>query len=168
MDNIQAGTRPYLDPFLADRKPPRWDLNAERYAAAVTLHEMLAGTPPIFGDGVTDPSMTIDEATISEDRFDPALRDGLRRFFERALKRDPSQRFGNAEEMLRAWRQAFAPWSATRTRRKASRSSPAACTARAASRNLVTGLRHSMCSTAAWASTPSTSCWTFPASNTVT
>jgi Protein kinase domain len=25
-DNIQAGTRPYLDPFLADRKPPRWDL----------------------------------------------------------------------------------------------------------------------------------------------
>jgi len=109
IDNIQAGTRPYLDPFLADRKPPRWDLNAERYAAAVTLHEMLAGTPPDFGDGVTDPSMTTDEATISDERFDPALRDGLRRFFERALKRDPTERFGNADEMLRAWRQAFAP-----------------------------------------------------------
>ena len=57
-ENIQAGTRPYLDPFLADRKPPRWDLHAERYAAAVTLHEMLAGTPPVFGDGLTDPRVT--------------------------------------------------------------------------------------------------------------
>ena len=106
---MPAGTRPYLDPFIADRKPPRWDLNSERYAAAVTLHEMLAGTPPMFGDGLTDPSMTSDEATISDERFDPALRDGLRSFFERALKRDAAQRFGNAEEMLRAWRQAFAP-----------------------------------------------------------
>jgi hypothetical protein len=57
-ENIQAGTRPYLDPFLADRRPPRWDLHAERYAAAITLHEMLAGAPPVFGDGLTEPSVT--------------------------------------------------------------------------------------------------------------
>ena len=70
-ENIQAGTRPYLDPFLADRRPPRWDLHAERYAAAITLHEMLAGAPPVFGDGLTDPSVTDDEATIALERFDP-------------------------------------------------------------------------------------------------
>ncbi len=108
-ENIQAGTKPYLDPFLADRTPPRWDLQAERYAAAVTLHEMLAGTPPWFGDGLTDPAVIDEEANIAVERFDPALRDGLAGFFARALRRAPEGRFGNAEEMLRAWRQAFAP-----------------------------------------------------------
>ena len=103
LENIQAGTRPYLDPFLADRRPPHWDLYAERYAAAVTLHEMLTGAPPIYGDGVTDPGLLEDEATIASDRFDPALREGLHTFFQRALMRDTSERFGNAEEMLRAW-----------------------------------------------------------------
>jgi serine/threonine protein kinase len=108
-ENIQAGTRPYLDPFLAERKPPRWDLHAERYAAAVTLHEMLAGAPPVYGDGLTEPSVMDDDATIAVERFDPALRDGLDQFFSRALKRDPAERFGDAEEMLRAWSEAFAP-----------------------------------------------------------
>ncbi|MGH7085842.1 MAG: BREX system serine/threonine kinase PglW, partial [Acetobacteraceae bacterium] len=112
-ESITAGTRPYLDPFLAARRPPRWDLHAERYAAAVTLHEMLTGAPPVFGDGLTDPQMTDDEATIAIDRFDPALRDGLAQFFSRALCRDPAGRFGNAEEMLRAWRQAFEPMDRT-------------------------------------------------------
>ncbi|MDX8506141.1 BREX system serine/threonine kinase PglW [Mesorhizobium captivum] len=107
VETITAGTRPYLEPFLPDRKPPRWDLHAERYAAAVTLHEMLAGAPPSFGDGLTDPRLTDDEATIAVDRFDPSLRDGLAAFFSRALRRDPAERFGNSEEMLRVWQEAF-------------------------------------------------------------
>lgn len=109
VETITAGTRPYLDPFLSDRRPPRWDLHAERYAVAVTLHEMLAGAPPTFGDGLTEPRLTEDEASILTDRFDPALRDGLAAFFSRAFRRDPAERFGNAEEMLRAWRHAFEP-----------------------------------------------------------
>jgi serine/threonine protein kinase len=108
VETITAGTRPYLDPFLPDRKPPRWDLHAERYAAAVTLHEMLTGTPPTFGDGLTEPRLIDDEVTIAEERFDPVLRERLSAFFYRALKRDPGERFGNAEQMLRAWREAFA------------------------------------------------------------
>ncbi len=106
-DNIQAGTRPYLDPFLGLRRPPRWDLYAERFAAAVTLHEMLTGTVPTWGDGVSDPALLDDEATIESDRFEPNLRDGLTAFFDRALRREPRERFDNAEEMLRAWRQVF-------------------------------------------------------------
>ncbi len=70
---------------------------------------MVAGTPPVFGDGITDPLVTDDEATIASERFDPALRDGLTAFFDRALRRDPAERFGNAEEMVRAWHHAFEP-----------------------------------------------------------
>lgn len=109
LENVNAGTKPYLDPFLIDRRPPRWDLHAERYAVAVTLYEMLVGAPPGFGDGLSDPRLTDDEVVVSVDRFDPALRDGLETFFRRALRRDPAERFGNAEEMLRAWRLAFEP-----------------------------------------------------------
>jgi serine/threonine protein kinase len=43
LDNIRVGTPGYIDPFLPNRKPMRWDLSAERYSAAVTLYEMAAG-----------------------------------------------------------------------------------------------------------------------------
>ena len=42
-ENIRAGTPGYLDPFLPQRKPQRWDLQAERFAAAVTLYQMGTG-----------------------------------------------------------------------------------------------------------------------------
>ena len=54
-ERIRAGTVPYLDPFLSLRKPPRWDLHAERFAAAMTLYEMATGTLPRWGDGRSDP-----------------------------------------------------------------------------------------------------------------
>jgi serine/threonine protein kinase len=108
-ENIQAGTRPYLDPFLPMRRPPRWDLHAERFAAAMTLHELVAGSLPVWGDGTGDHLVTEDEATIATERFDPALREGLRRFFDKALRRNSEERYGNAEDMLREWRRAFEP-----------------------------------------------------------
>lgn len=108
-ENIEAGTHPYLDPFVALRPQRRWDLHAERYAAAVTLHELVAGVPPTWGDDATEPLVTEDEATIATDRFDPTLREGLRDFFTKALRRTAEERFGNAEDMLRDWRRAFEP-----------------------------------------------------------
>lgn len=106
-DNIKAGTPPYLDPFLALRSHRRWDLYAERYAAAVTLYEMAVGRPPRFGDGQSAPEALQDEATIESGVFDPTLREGLSAFFTRALRRDFRERFDNAEDMLRAWRAVF-------------------------------------------------------------
>ena len=106
-DNISAGTHPYLDPFLALRKPPRWDLYAERFAAAVTLYEMTVGQPPVWGDGQTSPAMLTVEATIESHVFDPVTREGFTAFFDKALRRDYSQRYDNAEDMLRAWRAIF-------------------------------------------------------------
>jgi hypothetical protein len=106
-ENIAAGTHPYLDPFLSLRKPARWDLQAERFALAVTLHEMVTGVVPRWGDGKTQPSMLDCEATLASERFDPLLRDGFTAFFARALNRNPFERFDNAEEMLRDWRRIF-------------------------------------------------------------
>ncbi|WP_295442655.1 BREX system serine/threonine kinase PglW [uncultured Thiodictyon sp.] len=107
-ENITAGTHPYLDPFLPLRKPPRWDLAAERFALAVTLYEMLTGELPHWGDGVSQAAMLDCEVSLNTNRFDPHLRDALTDFFERALHRDYRERFDNAEELLRTWRQAFA------------------------------------------------------------
>lgn len=107
-DNITAGTHPYLDPFLSLRRPPRWDLYAERFALAITLYEMAVGQPPIWGDGQTSPAMLDVEATIESDVFDPVTREGFTAFFSKALKREYRERFDNAEDMLRAWRAVFA------------------------------------------------------------
>jgi len=106
-ENLHAGTRHYLDPFLSLRKPPRWDTHAERFAAAVTLYQMATGTLPQWGDGQSEPVVLDCEATIDADSFEPALREEMTRFFEKALRRHYQQRFDNAQEMLRAWRQLF-------------------------------------------------------------
>jgi serine/threonine protein kinase len=107
-DNITAGTPPYLDPFLSQRKRQQWDLYAERYAVAVTLYEMAIGKPPVWGDGHTAPAMLDVEATIASDVFNPTLQDAFTEFFAKALRRNIEQRHDNAEEMLRDWRAIFA------------------------------------------------------------
>lgn len=105
-DNIHAGTIGYLDPFLAERKPPRWDLHAERYAAAVTLFECATGTLPRWGEG-DNPLATNSEVSIDSEAFDSSVRDKLNDFFSRALRRDPKQRFDNADVMIQEWRDCF-------------------------------------------------------------
>jgi hypothetical protein len=107
VENIRAGTPGYLDPFLALRKPVRYDLHAERFAAAVTLYEMATGHLPAWGDG-SDPAQLECEATLDAAAFDVAVRERLTTFFARALARDAARRFDNAEDMGQAWRQVFA------------------------------------------------------------
>ena len=106
-DNITAGTHPYLDPFLSLRRPPRWDLYAERFALAVTLYEMAVGQPR---SGAT--ANLAGHARRRGHHRERCLRPGHARrfttFFAKALKRDYRERFDNAEDMLRAWRAIFA------------------------------------------------------------
>lgn len=106
-DNIRAGTPPYLDPFLKDAARRRWDLHAERFAAAVTLYEMATGTVPKWGDGKSDPALLSCEATIDGELFEPSLRDGLSAFFAKALARSVKERFDTCEEMLKAFSHLF-------------------------------------------------------------
>lgn len=107
VDNFRAGTPGYLDPLLSLRKPSRWDLQAERYSAAVTLYQMATNTLPTWGDGKSDPSYLECEITLEPERFETTLRAGLTDFFRQAFKRQPDQRFDNGEEMLKAWRACF-------------------------------------------------------------
>ena len=106
-ENIRAGTPGYLDPFLPLRKPPRWDLQAERFSAAITLYQMATGFMPVWHDGKTDPTMVECEVTLDAERFDPNLRDEFTGFFRRALRRNPRERFDNAHQMLDAWQKIY-------------------------------------------------------------
>ncbi len=107
---LYAGTRPYLDPFFQSSTPTRrrFDHAAERWSAAMTLHEMATGTLPRFGDGKSDPAVITNEVTLDADLFEASLRGGLRDFFRRALRRNAKDRFDNAREMVHAWRSIFA------------------------------------------------------------
>lgn len=107
IDDIRAGTEGYLEPFLKLRRPPRWDIAAERWSAAVLLYQMATGILPRWGDGKSDPAVLDCEATIESSAFDPSVREGLTEFFARALRRDPRERFDSAEAMGRAWVELF-------------------------------------------------------------
>ncbi len=109
LENITVGTEVYRDPFLKNRKPPRWDLAAERYSVGLTLYEMTLGSGvlPKWGDGKSDPALTDDELEIDAEKFDPSVRDGLVEFFEKSLHREPEERFGTADEMRWAWQEVF-------------------------------------------------------------
>jgi serine/threonine protein kinase len=112
--DVKAGTRGYLDPFLGTVRRPAFDDHAERYAAAVTLHEMASGERPVWGDGASDPRMTDDAwPNVASEAFEPALADGLTTFFRRAFHRDVDQRFDTLRQMEDGWRAVFTTADAT-------------------------------------------------------
>ncbi|MGM8930215.1 BREX system serine/threonine kinase PglW [Salinicola halophyticus] len=106
-DNITAGTLAYMDPFIRDPGRRRWDDYAERFAAALTLYEMAAGSLPGWAGDADLPALIEGQLQIDSNMFDPHIRDRLTAFFEKALARDVRQRFANAEEMLKEWRRVF-------------------------------------------------------------
>jgi serine/threonine protein kinase len=111
LEQIGAGTQGYIDPFLKSKGRQAWDQHAERYSAAVTLFEMLTGSRPTYGDGSADPAMTDALLMIERSMFEQTIAPGLVDFFTRALAREVSSRFDTADDMLRAWKRAFAPAS---------------------------------------------------------
>ncbi|HEY5835158.1 BREX system serine/threonine kinase PglW [Streptomyces sp.] len=111
VQETQAGTEGYLDPFVGSLSRSVYDGHAERYALAVTLHEMASGELPVWGGGRATARQT-DEAeqpypTIAAEAFDPAVRDGLVTFFRKALHRDADQRFRELKPMRDAWKKIF-------------------------------------------------------------
>jgi serine/threonine protein kinase len=117
LTELNVGTAAYRDPYL--RLRGTWDYAAERWSAAVTLHEMLTGTRPGFVDAavparVGGSPLDVDaRVQVAVERFDPSVRDRLAAFFDRALARDIENRFTSSDEMRRAWIAAFLPSTAT-------------------------------------------------------
>ncbi|RSM79382.1 BREX system serine/threonine kinase PglW [Kibdelosporangium aridum] len=104
--DLQAGTRGYVDPFLDGVRRPVYDAAAERYAAAVTLHEMASLELPSWNADGTDPAFGGD-VVLSSELFAAPLRDQLVEFFTTALHRDADQRHQSIGEMRAAWRRVF-------------------------------------------------------------
>jgi serine/threonine protein kinase len=106
-ENITAGTQAYMDPFIREPGRRRWDDQAERFSAALTLYEMASGSLPGWAlvDGL--PAQIDGELEIDRTVFDPSIRDNMLQFFRKALARNVDQRFASAGEMLREWRFAF-------------------------------------------------------------
>lgn len=100
--DLQVGTAAYRDPFL--RLRGSWDYAAERWSAAVTLHEMLTGIRPSFDRPVIDPEAAL---VLAVERLDASVRENLGAFFLRAFEKDTENRFASTEEMRRVWNQAF-------------------------------------------------------------
>ncbi|MFD8569162.1 BREX system serine/threonine kinase PglW [Streptomyces sp. NPDC059639] len=108
---IEAGTEGYLDPFVGIITRGSYDGHAERYALAVTLHEMASRELPRWGDGSVTPRQTDREKwpypQLAADAFDDPVRDGLVAFFRKALARDVKNRFPDLKPMERAWNAIF-------------------------------------------------------------
>ncbi|MFD8522098.1 BREX system serine/threonine kinase PglW [Streptomyces capillispiralis] len=115
--STDAGTEGYLDPFVDVITRGSYDSHAERYAVAVTLHQMASGELPKWGDGSLPPRMTDPKEwphpTIAAEAFDPAVRDGLVAFFQKALHRDAGKRYPELKPMRDAWRKVFLDASQT-------------------------------------------------------
>lgn len=107
----EAGTPPYLDPFLIGERDS-YDSAAERYAAAVVLFEMATGQTPAYGDPSAHPAAVSDDVTIERSAFDASIAKQMAGFFTKALSRHADRRPDTAAEMLQAWEGAF-PSSAT-------------------------------------------------------
>ena len=106
--DTEAGTPPYLDPFLGIGGRTRFDIAAERYGAAVVLFEMATGyRPAIAPTRMRHPATVDDDVTVRLDLFDPAIAAGLVEFFAAALSRDVTRRPDTAEDMLLAWQRVF-------------------------------------------------------------
>lgn len=106
--NLEAGTPPYLDPFLGTGARRQYDTAAERYGAAVVLFEMATGTTPAYGpDAAANPATVDDDVTLGPAAFESTVAAGMIAFFAAALSRDAAARPDTAEDMLRAWRQVF-------------------------------------------------------------
>ncbi|MGW6023343.1 BREX system serine/threonine kinase PglW [Streptomyces sp. NPDC055099] len=106
-----AGTSGYLDPFVGTVMRNLYDDAAERYALAVTLHQMASNELPQWGDGSVTPRMTDPKEwpypTIASEGFEDELRDGLTEFFRKALARDAKQRHKDLRDMRTSWQRVF-------------------------------------------------------------
>jgi CRP-like cAMP-binding protein len=93
--NVVVGTADYMAPEQIDGGPP--DPRTDIYALGVVLYEMLAGHVPFAG---REPMATLDaHRRDPPPRLPEAVPAAARAIVERALRKQPAERFGSAAEM---------------------------------------------------------------------
>ncbi|MFD2157211.1 hypothetical protein ACFSUH_43995 [Rhodococcus jostii] len=112
MEQLDAGTPPYRDPFLGTGIRTAYDSAAERYSAAVVLYEMATATTPTYGDGMSDPRVLDDDVSVTPEDFTAGglsrtRAEALSGFFRTALARNVKDRFDTAAAMRQAWAEVF-------------------------------------------------------------
>lgn len=108
LTHTSAGTRGYLDPFLGEHRP--YDAFAERYALAITLHEMVTGELPLWDEEGVDPGFLAEDVVVprlAEEAFPKQSREALVEFFHRALHRRVEERFATLADMRTSWEASF-------------------------------------------------------------
>ena len=108
LTHTSAGTLGYLDPFLDEGRP--YDESAERYALAVTLHEMVTGELPVWDEEGVDPGFLAEDVVVprlAEEAFPKQSRVALVEFFHRAMHRRVKERFATLGDMRTSWEASF-------------------------------------------------------------
>ena len=106
MTGTVLGTAGYLSPEQAQGE--RGTPASDRYALAVVAFELLTGSRPFEADSPTAEAAAHVNAPVPSISARADLPREIDRCFERALAKDPAQRFGTCAEFVAALRSAFA------------------------------------------------------------
>ncbi len=100
---VVKGTPVYMSPEQI-LNPKSVDIRTDVYSLGMTFYEMLCGKTPYSGDTTTTPTAVyaaiMNDEVPSPTHFYPEISDELSAFVMKAIHKDRSQRFANANEML--------------------------------------------------------------------
>lgn len=101
------GTPAYMSPEQISNKPI--SVSSDQFSLAVLAYEMLSGKKPFAADSISALlfSIVYQDPTAIED-LNPRLPHALSIAFQKALAKDPAQRFPNCHQMVTALRKAIA------------------------------------------------------------
>ncbi len=101
------GTAQYLSPEQAEGHPV--DARSDLYAIGIVLYELLTGAPPFDGESaVTIALKQVSEPPVPPMQRNPPVPPGLDAVVMRALRKDPSERFQDADAFIAALEEAMA------------------------------------------------------------
>ena len=101
MTDKAIGTVYYISPEQASGKPI--DCRSDLYSLGAMLYEMITGQLPFYADSpVSVALMQVKDEPIPPTELNPSLPRGLEQIIQRAMEKNPEERYQSAEDMLQA------------------------------------------------------------------